>query len=80
MLLTASRLSGWCVVCRCLICFSVSKYKCMGMGGGVNTSMKDKHLNLEDVTCQHNGQPPPTPNKAAQLMVLEPPPPPQCMQ
>ena len=30
----------------------------MGMGGGVNTTMKDKHLNLEDATCQHNGQPP----------------------
>ena len=51
----------------------------MGMGGGVNTTMKDKHLNLEDATCQHNGQPPAR-NKAAQLMVLEPSPPTQCRQ
>ena len=28
------------------------------MGGGVNTSMKDKHLNLEDAACQQIGQPP----------------------
>ena len=28
------------------------------MGGGVNTTMKDKHLNLEDATCQQKGQPP----------------------
>ena len=45
----------------------------MDMGGGVNTTMKDKHLNLEDAACQHNGQSPGS-NKAAQLMVLEPPP------
>ena len=28
------------------------------MDGGVNTTMKDKDLNLEDAACQHNGQPP----------------------
>ena len=50
----------------------------MGNGGGVNTTMKDKHLNLENAACQHNGHPPPPRNKAPQLMVLEPPPPPQC--
>ena len=38
-------------------------------GGGVNTTMKDKHLNLEDAASH------PPHNKAAQLMVLEPPPP-----
>ena len=37
------------------------------MGGGVNTTMKDKHLNLEDAASH------PPHNKAAQLMVLEPP-------
>ena len=46
------------------------------MGGGVNTTMKDKHLNLEDAVSP----PPPPHNKAVQLMVLEPPPPPQCRQ
>ena len=30
----------------------------MGNGGGVNTTMKDKHLNLEDAACQHNDQSP----------------------
>ena len=42
------------------------------MGGGVNTTMKDKHLNLEDAVSH------PPHNKAAQLMVLEPPPPPSA--
>ena len=40
------------------------------MDGVVNTTMKDKHLNLEDAASH------PSHNKAAQLMVLEPPPPP----
>ena len=46
----------------------------MGMVGGVNTTMKDKHLNLENAACQHNGQPPAPQYGSSAYGVRAPPP------